>query len=130
MSSGTTLATELTGITSTLPKEYGGKGASVKEQGLAIKLEGAKEEIPKDAGEAPVAAVTESKAEEAKAAEQPAEKPTETPAEKPAETTTTEEQKPAAEEAKPDAPVAVATTEAEAKPVAASEEKPAEVKAA
>jgi phosphatidylinositol transfer protein SFH5 len=122
MSSGTTLATELPGITSTLPKEYGGKGAGLKEQGLIIKLEGAKEEIPQDAGEAPVAAVTESKAEEAKAVEQPAEKPV--------ETTKTEELKPAAVETNPDAPVAAAVTEAEAKPLAATEEKPAEVKAA
>ncbi|SCO87220.1 related to SFH5-phospholipid transporter [Fusarium oxysporum] len=37
MTSGTTLATELKGIVSTLPKEYGGQGASVK-QGMSVSL--------------------------------------------------------------------------------------------
>lgn len=37
MTSGTTLATELKGIVSTLPKEYGGQGASVKE-GMSVSL--------------------------------------------------------------------------------------------
>ncbi|RSM04410.1 hypothetical protein CDV31_010045 [Fusarium ambrosium] len=47
MTSGTTLATELKGIASTLPKEYGGQGPSVKE-GLKISLA--------EEGEAPVKA--------------------------------------------------------------------------
>lgn len=38
MTSGTTLATELTSIVGSLPKEYGGKGGSVKE-GETVKLE-------------------------------------------------------------------------------------------
>ncbi|KAF5615359.1 SFH5-phospholipid transporter [Fusarium sp. NRRL 52700] len=37
MTSGTTLATELKGIVSTLPKEYGGQGPSVKE-GMSVSL--------------------------------------------------------------------------------------------
>ncbi|KAF4336993.1 SFH5-phospholipid transporter [Fusarium beomiforme] len=37
MTSGTTLATELKGIVSTLPKEYGGQGPSVKE-GMTVSL--------------------------------------------------------------------------------------------
>ncbi|KAF5703007.1 SFH5-phospholipid transporter [Fusarium mundagurra] len=37
MTSGTTLATELQGIVSTLPKEYGGQGPSVKE-GMSVSL--------------------------------------------------------------------------------------------
>ncbi|KAF4955368.1 hypothetical protein FGADI_4613 [Fusarium gaditjirri] len=37
MTSGTTLATELKGIVSTLPREYGGQGASVKE-GMSVTL--------------------------------------------------------------------------------------------
>lgn len=37
MTSGTTLATELKGITASLPKEYGGQGPSVKE-GETVKL--------------------------------------------------------------------------------------------
>lgn len=91
MSSGTTLATELPGIVSSLPKEYGGQGVGVKEQGLAVQLEAAKkEEIPLNVGDAPIAAVTDTKAEdtktedtkteEIKAADvQPAEKPVEKP---------------------------------------------------
>ena len=80
MSSGTTLATELTGIVGSLPKEYGGKGSGVKEQGEEIKLtaekqDAKKEVIPEGTAEAPVAAVNEepkpvdTKTEEVKATE-------------------------------------------------------------
>ena len=64
MTSGTTLATELSSIAPSLPKEYGGQGPSVRE-GLTVTLKDAtaeKVEIPADAGEAPVAAVISSKA--------------------------------------------------------------------
>lgn len=63
MTSGTTLATELEGITATLPKEYGGQGPSVKE-GLTVTLKDVvveKEEVP---AEAPVAAVPDPKVPE------------------------------------------------------------------
>lgn len=124
MSSGTTLATELPTIVDTLPKEYGGKGPGVKEQGIAVKLVATQEEAPKETPAA-AAAATETKADETKPAE---EKPAE---EKPAETAVPatevkepEAQKPAAtEEAKVDA---VADTLAETK----IDEKPAEAKAA
>ena len=60
MTSGTTLATELKDIVSTLPKEYGGQGPSVKE-GLKISLAGE--------GEAPAkAAAAETPVAEAEAA--------------------------------------------------------------
>ncbi|KAF4969742.1 hypothetical protein FSARC_3085 [Fusarium sarcochroum] len=45
MTSGTTLATELKGIVSTLPKEYGGQGPSVKE-GQSVSLAEAGETTP------------------------------------------------------------------------------------
>lgn len=62
MTSGTTLATELPGIVSTLPKEYGGSGPTVKEGftvSLVAKPEDAKTdeatETPKDDNAAPAA---------------------------------------------------------------------------
>ncbi|KPM35668.1 Phosphatidylinositol transfer protein sfh5 [Neonectria ditissima] len=91
MTSGTTLATELKSIVSSLPKEYGGQGSSVKE-GLTISLAEAKEK-PEDKPKEVAAAE--------KAAETPVEetKPIET---KPAveETTLVDRTKPA-EEVKP-----------------------------
>ncbi|RSL47356.1 hypothetical protein CEP53_009961 [Fusarium sp. AF-6] len=64
MTSGTTLATELKDIVSTLPKEYGGQGPSVKE-GLKISLA--------EEGEAPVKApVAETPVTEIPASEIPA----------------------------------------------------------
>ncbi|KAJ4259609.1 Phosphatidylinositol transfer protein sfh5 [Fusarium torreyae] len=48
MTSGTTLATELKGIVSTLPKEYGGQGPSVKD-GLTVSLAEAGEASTKTA---------------------------------------------------------------------------------
>ena len=65
MTSGTTLATELTDIAITLPEEYGGQGPSVKEAetvalaDLNEKTE--KDIVPEASAEAPVAAVTEQK---------------------------------------------------------------------
>lgn len=53
MTSGTTLSTELKGIATSLPKEYGGQGASVKE-GETVKLvdvEPKQEEAPAAADE-------------------------------------------------------------------------------
>jgi hypothetical protein len=76
MTSGTTLATELKDIVSTLPKEYGGQGPSVKE-GLKISL--AQE------GEAPTKApVTETPAAEAAPVAEPAAATESTPAAEPA----------------------------------------------
>ncbi|KAJ4132734.1 Phosphatidylinositol transfer protein sfh5 [Fusarium falciforme] len=76
MTSGTTLATELKDIVSTLPKEYGGQGPSVKE-GLKISL--AQE------GEAPTKApVTETPAAEAAPVAEPATATESTPAAEPA----------------------------------------------
>lgn len=94
MSSGLSLAAELPAISDTLPKEYGGKGPSVKE-GLTVSLVDASE--LKKQPNAPAAAVSkpveeasvEKPVEEAKIAEEP--KPTAAPAE-------TTEIKPAAEE--------------------------------
>ncbi|KAK7398621.1 Phosphatidylinositol transfer protein sfh5 [Neonectria punicea] len=121
MTSGTTLATELKSIVSSLPKEYGGQGPSVKE-GLSVSLVEA-EDKPED------------KPVEAAAAENNVEKPAEEtkPAEdKPAveETTLVDRTKPA-EESKPAEEVkAVEETKPaeEAKP--ATEEAKTEVKAA
>lgn len=59
MRSGTSLVAEVPRIDDSLPKEYGGRGASIQEQGLTIKLEAKKEEIPAESGDAPVAAITE-----------------------------------------------------------------------
>jgi hypothetical protein len=76
MTSGTTLATELKDIVSTLPKEYGGQGPSVKE-GLKISL--AQE------GEAPTKApVTGTPAAEAAPVAEPAAATESTPAAEPA----------------------------------------------
>lgn len=110
MTSGTTLATELKSIVSTLPKEYGGQGPSVNE-GLTIPLAEI-EEAPKEQSE-------EQPKEESKGVEtvaQPAGASAEKPAEetKPAdlalpireekpveENKLTEETKPVTEELKP-----------------------------
>lgn len=115
MTSGAALATELKGISSSLPKEYGGQGSSVKE-GLSISLaetsDGTKEE--------PKAVETETK---------PAVTETEKPIEesKPVELTLPiREQKPI-EEAKPisSEPEVAPTTSEVAKPaVEASEAAP------
>ena len=59
MTSGTTLATELKSIVSSLPKEYGGQGPSVKE-GVSVPLADAAD-IPK---ETPEAAETKTKPKE------------------------------------------------------------------
>ena len=76
MTSGTTLATELKDIVSTLPKEYGGQGPSVKE-GLKVSL--AQE------GEAPTKApATETSAAEAAPVAEPASVAESTPAAEPA----------------------------------------------
>lgn len=104
LSSGASLATEMPSIASSLPKEYGGSGASVKE-GLTVKLSDApaadkgkedepaaaaaeeaapkKEEEPKEtpkkeaeeAKDAPAAEAVEAKPEEPKAEEVKAEEP-------------------------------------------------------
>lgn len=111
MTSGTTLATELKSIVSTLPNEYGGQGPSVKE-GLAIPLTDAEEtpkeqdkEEPKDleTETQPAVASTEKPVEEAKPAEVTLpireEKPLE---ENPVvENKLTEDTKPVTEELKP-----------------------------
>ena len=101
LSSGASLATEMPNIASSLPKEYGGSGASVKE-GLTVKLTDApvadkgeedkpadaatedaapkKEENPKEtlkeeAKDAPAAETAEAKPEEPKAEELRSEEP-------------------------------------------------------
>lgn len=97
MTSGTTLAAELKDIVSTLPKEYGGQGPSVKE-GLKISL-----------------------VEEAKA---PSEAPaTETPAAEPAPVA---EPAPAAESPPAPAPVEAAKEETAEKATESAGEKPVE----
>lgn len=120
ISYGTSLANELPTISASLPKEYGGKGVSVKDQGVAVKLDGAQDDAPK---EAPVAAAafTELKAEEAKPVE---ERTTQTVSN--AETKGPEANKPAATTTEYTKADAVAETLAETK----LEEKPAEIKAA
>jgi phosphatidylinositol transfer protein SFH5 len=114
MSSGTTLATELPSIVDTLPKEYGGKGPGVKEQGQAVRLVGAQEEPAKEevTQETPVPPVPITK-EVAKPAETAPTIDIKTPE---------EQELAAAEQAKVEA---VADTLAETK----LGEKPAEVKA-
>lgn len=123
MSSGTTLATELTSIVDTLPKEYGGKGESVKEVGETVKLfdiEGQpkKEEIPSEAPEAPVVAVKEAEAKEETKVEEP--KATETKPEEP------KAEEPKATETKPDEPKAPEEPKAAEPKAEETKEEPAE----
>ncbi|KAJ6442236.1 CRAL/TRIO domain-containing protein [Purpureocillium lavendulum] len=119
MTSGTTLATELKGIVDTLPKEYGGKGPSVKE-GETVKLETAAEKQDGVKADGP-AATTDDKAADGVAKAPDAVKPVEDATEVPAA--------PAAE-AKTDAtPVSAAeTTTEDVKPTETAPE-PVEVSA-
>ncbi|KAF7544429.1 hypothetical protein G7Z17_g9953 [Cylindrodendrum hubeiense] len=101
MSSGTTLATELKSIVSSLPKEYGGQGPTVKE-GVTVSLADVEEKPADKPAEENKPAETQP-AEEAKPVEETTlvdrTKPTEEA--KPAEESTpVEETKPATEEVK------------------------------
>ncbi|KAM6524103.1 Phosphatidylinositol transfer protein sfh5 [Fusarium solani] len=143
MTSGTTLATELKDIVSTLPKEYGGQGPSVKE-GLKISLAQEGEaptkapvtETPAAATEstpaaepapAPVEAAKEETAE--KAAESAGEKPVEESLEKltlkPVEEApeTDKETAPASEAEKKEVTPAVESEKKEPVPVSEAEKK-------
>lgn len=135
LSSGASLATEMPGIASSLPKEYGGSGASVKE-GLTVKLtdapaaeEGKKEDKPAAAAAEEAAPKKEDEPKEA-----PKEEAKEAPAAEAAEEPKAEESKteePKAEESKVEDGAAkdAAPAEAAAKDEPAAESKEAEAKA-
>ncbi|KAF4461033.1 SFH5-phospholipid transporter [Fusarium albosuccineum] len=73
MTSGTTLATELKDIVSTLPKEYGGQGSSVKE-GLTVSLAESSETPAEAPAEVPAPLEAAKEETAAKAAESAGEK--------------------------------------------------------
>lgn len=125
ISAGDQLAAELPTIAATLPKEYGGKGPGVKEQGQGVTLVGAKAEAPKEApADAAATTVPEPKAEEARPVE---EKPV-VAAPAAAETKEPEQPKPVAPATTEEAPKVEAVTQTLAD--TKLDEKPAETKAA
>ncbi|KAF7563881.1 hypothetical protein G7046_g265 [Stylonectria norvegica] len=121
MTSGTTLATELKNISSTLPKEYGGQGPSVKE-GVSVKLD-VVDETPT---ETPVAAVAESKPTESTPAvstEKAAEDTTPAAVTLPIRENKPAEEAKAGEEVKPVESLAPVTEDAKAETTAPEETK-------
>lgn len=68
MSNGASLVNELKSIEESLPQEYGGKGASVKD-GITVSLTVKEDVIPAGTEEAPVAAVNEPRTDDVKPTE-------------------------------------------------------------
>lgn len=123
LSSGTTLATnEMPEFASSLPKEYGGSGPSVKE-GLTVKLTDAP--APAEEGKKDKAAAAESEPKKDDAPKEEA-KPEEAEEAKPEETKPEEAKETKTEEAKPEESK---TEDAPAKEEPAAESKDAETKA-